>query len=155
MTCVTSVPLRSPTTMLSAPPSARKSMRSTSFKIHRHVGDVAGEEDAPAVGQDVDVLADVRAEEQHRVGAVLALDRVAAVARIPLEDVVAGADQRQVVAAVADDEVVAVAAEQLSAPWLPRMVSLPAPPSMVSLMTPAGSVVAVMLSSPPSPLMTS
>ena len=86
----------------------------------------------PAVGRDVDVLGDVGAEEQHRVGAVLALDRVVAVARVPLEDVVAGAEKRDVVAVVAEDEVVAVAAEDVSAPWLPRMVSLPAPPSMVS-----------------------
>ena len=34
------------------------------------------------------------AVEQHRVGAVLALDGVAAVARIPLEHVVAGAEER-------------------------------------------------------------
>ena len=110
--CVTSVPLRSPTTMLSAPPSARKSMRLDVVEVHRDVGDVADEQHAPAVGQDVDVLADVRAEEQHRVGAVLAFDRVVAVARIPLEHVVAGAQQRHVVAVVAEHEVVAVAAEQ-------------------------------------------
>ena len=47
-----------------------------------------------------------------RVGAVLALDDVAAVARIPLEDVVAGAEEGGVVALLAVDEVVAVAAEQ-------------------------------------------
>ena len=46
------------------------------------------------------------------VGAVLALDDVAAVARIPLERVVAGAEERDVVALLAVDEVVAVAAEQ-------------------------------------------
>ena len=48
----------------------------------------------------------------HRVGAVLALDGVVAVARIPLERVVAGAEEGGVVALVAVDEVVAVAAEQ-------------------------------------------
>ena len=47
-----------------------------------------------------------------RVGAVLALDGVAAVARVPLEGVVAGAQEGRVVALVAVDEVVAVAAEQ-------------------------------------------
>src|SRR5439155_53597 len=52
------------------------------------------------------------AVEEHRVGAVLALDGVAAVAGIPGEGVVAGAQQRQVVAAVAVDRVGAVAAEQ-------------------------------------------
>ena len=50
--------------------------------------------------------------KQHRVGAVLTLDGVAAVARIPLEDVVAGAEEGHVVALLAVDEVVAVAAEQ-------------------------------------------
>ena len=54
----------------------------------------------------------LRAVEEHRVGAVLALDDVAAVARIPLEGVVAGAEEGGVVALVAVDEVVAVAAEQ-------------------------------------------
>ena len=111
-TCVTSVPLRSPTTMLSAPPSARKSMLLDVVQVHRDVGDVADEQRAPAVGQDVDVLGDVGAEEQHRVGAGLAFDRVVAVARVPLEDVVAGAEERDVVAVVAEHEVVAVAAEQ-------------------------------------------
>ena len=42
------------------------------------------------IGDDVDVLVDVRAEEQHR-STVLALDRVVAVAGIPLEHVVARA----------------------------------------------------------------
>ena len=54
----------------------------------------------------------VAAVEQHVVEAVLALDRVAAIARVPLEDVVAGAEQADVVALLAVDEVVAVAAEQ-------------------------------------------
>ena len=77
-----------------------------------HVGDVAEEQRPPAVGGDVDVLGDVRAVEEQRVGAVLALDGVVAVARVPLEDVVAGAEERRVVAVVAEDEVVAVAAEE-------------------------------------------
>ena len=54
----------------------------------------------------------VGAEEEHLVVAGLALDDVAAVAWVPLEDVVAGAQERDVVALVAVDEVVAVAAEQ-------------------------------------------
>ena len=80
-------------------------------EVHRDVGDIAEEQHAAAVGRDVDVLGDVRAEEQHGVGAVLAFDGVVAVAGIPLEHVVAGAQQRDVVAVVAEDEVVAVAAE--------------------------------------------
>ena len=66
----------------------------------------------PAVGRDVDLLVDVGAVEEHRVGAVLALDGVAAVAGVPDEGVVAGAQEGRVVAAAAVDEVVAVAAEQ-------------------------------------------
>ena len=48
----------------------------------------------------------------QRVGAALAFDDVAAVARVPDEPVVAGAEQRDVVAAAAGDDVVAVAADQ-------------------------------------------
>src|SRR5829696_4598767 len=80
--------------------------------IHGDGGDVAGEPRVSAVRRDVDVLGDVRAVEQKRVGSVLALDRVAAVARIPHEGVVAGAEKRRVVAASAGDEVAAVAAKK-------------------------------------------
>ena len=66
----------------------------------------------PPLADDVEDLGAVAAVEQHRVGAVLALDDVAAVAGIPLERVVAGAEERDVVALLAVDEVVAVAAEQ-------------------------------------------
>ena len=120
-------------------------------EIHRDVGDVAGEEHASAVGRDVDVLGDVGAEEQHRVGAVLALDGVVAVARVPLEHVVAGAHAaRRRCRCRRRRSRCRRRRAIVSAPWLPRIVSLPAPPSSVSLMTPAGSVVAVMPSLPPS-----
>ena len=66
----------------------------------------------PPLAEIVEALADVRAVEQHGVGAVLALDDVAAVARVPLEHVVAGAEEGDVVALLAVDEVVAVAAEE-------------------------------------------
>ena len=52
------------------------------------------------------------AVEQHVVEAVLSLDDVAAIARVPLEDVLAGAEQADVVALLAVDEVVTVAAQQ-------------------------------------------
>ena len=58
------------------------------------------------------VLVDVGAVEHQRVGAVLAFDSVAAVARIPDEGVVAGAAEQGVVAAAAGDDVIAVAADQ-------------------------------------------
>ena len=98
--------------MVSAPPSALKSIVSTSFEVHRDVGDVAEEEHAPAVRRDVDVLGDVGAVEQHRVEAGLALERVVVVARVPDEGVVAGAHQRGVVAVAAVDQVVALAADE-------------------------------------------
>ena len=53
---------------------------------------------------------DVRAVEQQRIVAGLALDGVAAIARIPDEGVVAGAELGDVVAATAVDEVIALAA---------------------------------------------
>ena len=81
-------------------------------EVHGDVADVAEEPDPAAVGRDVDVLVGVGAVEEHRVGAALALDDVAAVARVPDEGVVAGAQEGHVVAAAAVDEVVAVAADQ-------------------------------------------
>ena len=81
-------------------------------EVHGDVADVAGEPRPAAVGRDVDVLVDVGAVEHQRVGAGLALDGVAAVARVPDERVVAGAEEGDVVAAAAGDGVVAVAADQ-------------------------------------------
>ena len=64
------------------------------------------------VGGDVEVLGDVGAEEQHRVGAVLTLDGVVAVTGSPLELVVADAHEGDVVAVVLEGELVAVAPEE-------------------------------------------
>ena len=111
-TLVTSVPDRSLTTTLSAPPKVLATMDSTSLRSIDDGGDVAGEPHPPPVGGDVHVLVDVAAVEHQRVAAVLALDHVAAVARIPLEAVDSGAEQGDVVALLAVDEVVAVASEQ-------------------------------------------
>src|SRR5262249_28964521 len=79
-------------------------------QVHGDGADVAEEAHPTAVGGDVDLLGDVGAVEQHGVSAGLALDGVAAVARVPLEHVVAGAHLGQVVAVVAVDDIVAVAA---------------------------------------------
>ena len=81
-------------------------------EVHDDVGDVAGQPHPRAVGRDVDALVDVGAVEHQRVGAVLALDRVVAVTRIPGERVVAGAEEGDVVAPPAGHGVVAVAAEE-------------------------------------------
>ena len=97
---------------VSAPPRALKSTVSTPAVSIVMLPWVAEEAEPVAVGGQVDLLGAVGTVEQHRVGAVLALDGVAAVARIPDERVVAGTQERDVVAAVAVDRVVAVAAEQ-------------------------------------------
>ena len=81
-------------------------------RVHRDGALGAEEAQAFTVRRQVDLLGDVGAVEQHRVGAGLALDGVAAVARIPDERVVAGAQERQVVPSVPVDRVVPVAAEQ-------------------------------------------
>ena len=67
----------------------------------------------PAVGRDVDVLVDDGAVEHEGVGACLAIDRVAAVARVPDERVVARPEQGRVAALATNDEVVALTAGDL------------------------------------------
>ena len=79
--------------MLSAPPRALRSTTSTSSSVHNDVAEVAEEPQPTAVGRQVEDLVLARAVEEHGVGAGLALDRVAAVARVPPEEVVAGAEQ--------------------------------------------------------------
>ena len=65
-----------------------------------------------AIGRDSEDLAAVRAVEKKGVEAVLALDRIAAVARIPLESVVAGPKEGDVVALLAVDKIIPVTAEE-------------------------------------------
>ena len=47
----------------------------------------------PPLAEMLEALADGRAVEQHGVGAILAFDHVAAIARIPLEHVIARAEE--------------------------------------------------------------
>ena len=124
--------------MVSAPPRALKLDLLDAVEVHRDVADVAEEADAAAVGRDVDVLVGVGAVEEHRVGAGLAFDGVAAVARVPDEGVVAGAQEGHVVAAAAVDESLPSPPISMSAPSLPMIVSLPAPPSIVRLIDAGG-----------------
>src|SRR5262249_39429165 len=77
------------------------------FEAHDDGAAVAGQPRSLAVGGDVHVLIDVAAIEHERVRARLALDRVAAITRIPDERVVAVAEQGRVVAAAAGHNVVA------------------------------------------------
>src|SRR5262245_3744761 len=73
---------------------------------------MAGEPHAAAVGREADFLVKFGAVEHGRVGAALALDDVAGVARVPDKRVVASAELRRIVAAPADDEVIAIAADE-------------------------------------------
>ena len=109
---VTSVPVRSLTETTSAPPRALKSTRSTpAVSIVTLPGSRRNVRRFPFADRATR-SATLAPLNTHRVGAVLAFDRVAAVAWIPDEGVVAGTQQGQVVAAVAVDRVVPVAAEQ-------------------------------------------
>src|SRR5262249_23547666 len=51
-------------------------------EVHRDAVDVAGKPDQAAVGRDTEVFRGVRAIEYHRVGALLPVDGVAAVAGV-------------------------------------------------------------------------
>ena len=64
------------------------------------------------LAEDLEDLGAAAAVEEQRVVAGLAFDRVAAIARIPLEGVVARTHEDDVVALLAVDEVVVVAAQQ-------------------------------------------
>src|SRR5262245_65499031 len=77
-------------------------------EVHGDGGDVAGEQRMAAIGRNADDFADVGAAEVERVEPALAIDHVAAVARVPDEQVIAVAEERHVVALAADDGVVAV-----------------------------------------------
>ena len=81
--------------------------------VHGDVAGVAEEPEPASVGGDVDLFGCGGAVEDHPVVAVLALDDVAAVARIPDERVVARAHESGVGSAVAVDRVVPVAADRL------------------------------------------
>nr|WP_249779420.1 hypothetical protein [Bradyrhizobium sediminis] len=81
-------------------------------EVHRNGPDVSKKRRAAATGRDIDTFADIGAVELQRVGARPALDHVAAVARIPDEQVVAVAEQRCVIAATTRNGVIAIAADQ-------------------------------------------
>ena len=99
--------------------------------VHRDRCLSAEEPEPVAVRGQVDLLGAACAVEEHRVGPGLALDDVAAVARIPDEGVVAGTHEGDVVATVSVDGVVPVATEQQLCPEPPARLSAPAPPSIV------------------------
>ena len=112
LTLLTPVPLRSLTVIVSVPPRALKSTRLDARCVHGDVAGVAEELEPASVGGDVDLFGCCGAVEDHPVVAVLALDDVAAVARIPDERVVARAHQGRIGSTVAVDRVVAAGTEQ-------------------------------------------
>ncbi len=77
-------------------------------RVHRDVPQVAEEPEAVPVRRHLEALGGVGAVEEHRVGAVLALDDVAAVTGVPDERVGTVAHVGHVVASVAVDGVVVV-----------------------------------------------
>ena len=109
---VTSVPVRSLTTALSAPPSASRSTRSTSLVSMVMLPRLRKKRRRLPLAEKSKISAPAGAVEQEPVGAALPLDDVAAVARIPDERVMAGAEEADVGAAVAVDAVVLRPAEE-------------------------------------------
>ncbi len=81
-------------------------------RVHRDIPEITHELEPVATCRQLDFLGRAGSVEDHRVVAGAAVERVAAVARIPDERVVAWAEIGLVVAAVAVDRVVAGAAEQ-------------------------------------------
>ena len=77
-------------------------------RVEDDVAHVARETQPRPVGRELMNLRRVGPVEQHNVVARLPFDRVASVARVPLEDVVSRAQKHYVAALVAVDEVVAV-----------------------------------------------
>ena len=77
--------------------------------VHLDRAEVARETEPARVRGRLHDFGSVAAVEEHRVGTGAAFDQVAAVARVPLEDVVARAEVHDVVALLAIDEIVVVA----------------------------------------------
>ena len=108
---MTSVPVRSLTVMVSAPPSALNWMFSTPLRSMVMVATSRVNRTRPPLAEMSIFSLMLAPLNNMRVGAGLALDDVAAVAGVPDEGVVAGAEQRGVVAAAAIDEIIALAAD--------------------------------------------
>ena len=109
---VTSVPLRSSTVVVSAPASERTMTASTSSRSIVIAAMSRVSRTRPPFA-DTAIFSPIAEPLKRSVVAPgLALERVAAVARVPLHRVVAGPGEDGVVALVAVEGVVAVAAEQ-------------------------------------------
>ena len=112
LTCVTPVPVRSLTVMVSAPPRALRSIVSMPLRSIVMLPTSRVKPTRLPLAEMSMFSLTLAPLNSMRVVAVLALDGVAAVAGVPDEGVVAGAEQGRVVAAAAVDDVVAVAADQ-------------------------------------------
>ena len=82
-------------------------------QVHRHDPDIAGQADVAAIGRDIDALVAVGAVELECVHASLAVNSVAAIARVPDEHVVTRAKRRHVTPFAAVDDIIAGAADDL------------------------------------------
>ncbi len=90
--------------------------------------DVTREHRLAAIGNDINVLGDIRAIEPQRIEAAASIDHIAAVTGIPDEGVIAIAERRDVVALAANHRVVAGAADQRVGPGTAgdRVIACPA-----------------------------
>ena len=111
-TCLTAVPVRSLTLMLSTPPSVASWIFSTPSMSMTILPTLRNSRARWPLAEMSMTLVDIGAIEDQRIGAGLALNDIAAVAGIPDERVVTVTELRHVVAATAVDDVVAVAADQ-------------------------------------------
>src|SRR5829696_512565 len=152
---VTSVPLRSPTTMLSAPPRARKSMLSTSSRSIVTLATLRKNRTRPPLAE-TSMFSPMLAPKNSIVSTPSWPSRVS----LPSpgfhwnESSPAPIRARSLPLSP-NTTSLPLPPRNTSAPCEPRSESSPAPPSVVSLITPAGSVVAVTASSPSSALTTS
>ena len=103
-------------------------------QVHGDVGNVAGKQHPLAIRRNVDVLGNVGAAEIQRIDTSLTLDRIAAIAWVPNEDVVARAERATSSPRPPVTMSLPSPPMRVSAPSPPVIVSFPAPPSMVSLM---------------------
>ncbi len=150
-----SVPVMSPTTMLSTPPSARNSIRSTSFRSIVTLATLRKKPTRPPLAK-MSMFSSALAPKNS----IVSVPSWPSMVSLPSPGFHWNTSSPAPISATSlplspKMKSLPSPPRRVSAPWLPRIVSLPVPPSIVSFTTPAGSVVAVMPSLPPRPLITS
>ena len=152
---VISVPERSPITMLSAPPSARKSIVSTSSRSIVTLAMSRKKLTRPPFAEMV--MFSAMFAPKNSIVSVPFCPSMVSLPSPGFHWNTSSSAPRKATSLPLSPKTKSspLPPRNTSAPWLPSTVSSPAPASIVSLITPAGSVVAVMPSSPPSALITS